>query len=342
MYSIVTDFNKINPLKWRNFIDNNTFGNIFQTPEFYNVYNASGKTEPLIVCCENEETKEVVGIMLCTIYREHKGFPGNFSARSVIWGGPVVKNNDEAVMRLLLSSYISKIKGKVIYTEIRNFNDQSGIKEIFKSYKFSYIPHLNIRLDLSIGEEKLWENLKKQRKEGIRKAQRNNFIFKEEDENFELSVFYNLLKSSYRRISLPFPAYSFFVGLNKCFSRSDVRYFTLSKDNVVIIALCALVYNHCIYAFYIGITGDELILNKRPVDLFYWELILFSSEHDIYLFDWLGAGNPEKDSGVRKFKLEYGGELLELGRFLKIHKPVIMKFSSFVLSATRKLKSFFR
>ena len=58
----------------------------------------------------------------------------------------------------------------------------------------------------------------------------------------------------------------------------------------------------------------------------------------IKVFDWLGAGKPNKEYGVRDFKLEYGGKVVEFGRYEKIHKPFLMEIGKIGLKLWQKLK----
>jgi lipid II:glycine glycyltransferase (peptidoglycan interpeptide bridge formation enzyme) len=39
----------------------------------------------------------------------------------------------------------------------------------------------------------------------------------------------------------------------------------------------------------------------------------------------MGAGIPDRPYGVRDFKMEFGGEVVEYGRYLCIRKPVLYK-----------------
>jgi lipid II:glycine glycyltransferase (peptidoglycan interpeptide bridge formation enzyme) len=49
----------------------------------------------------------------------------------------------------------------------------------------------------------------------------------------------------------------------------------------------------------------------------------YAAENDYPLFDFMGAGSPDQPYGVRDFKAEFGGELVEHGRFLCIRKPML-------------------
>lgn len=51
--------------------------------------------------------------------------------------------------------------------------------------------------------------------------------------------------------------------------------------------------------------------------------IEYANEHNIPLFDFMGAGKPREAYGVREFKARFGGELVEHGRFLCIRKALL-------------------
>jgi lipid II:glycine glycyltransferase (peptidoglycan interpeptide bridge formation enzyme) len=45
----------------------------------------------------------------------------------------------------------------------------------------------------------------------------------------------------------------------------------------------------------------------------------------------MGAGKPDEDYGVRDFKAQFGGTLVEHGRFLKVNNPLIYKAAQIYL-----------
>jgi len=54
--------------------------------------------------------------------------------------------------------------------------------------------------------------------------------------------------------------------------------------------------------------------------------------------DFMGAGKPETEYGVRKYKMGFGGELFEEGRFQKIMNPGLYKLGKFGISVLSKVK----
>jgi len=322
-YRIVTDADAIDRKEWERFVYDHPQGNVFQTPQMYAAYAATKNFQPIVVACYEKDS--LTGILLAVVQKEYQGFLGKLSARSIIWGGPLARSEEQVL--ILLNHYSLIANKKVIFSQFRNLYCQnSSLRKVFEMKGFLYEDHLNILVDLSRGEAEYWKGVKRNRKDGINKAKRQGFIFEASDEPKYIECFYTLLKETYNNARLPYPDIGFFESLNKEMSE-NIKWFVLKKDDVPIIVLAAFIFKGSIQAFYIGITRNNVILNLRPVDLFYHEVICWGIENGFHTFDWMGAGKPDKEYGVRKFKLQYGGDVLEMGRYEKIHKPIIMGFA---------------
>jgi lipid II:glycine glycyltransferase (peptidoglycan interpeptide bridge formation enzyme) len=53
-------------------------------------------------------------------------------------------------------------------------------------------------------------------------------------------------------------------------------------------------------------------------------------------YDMMGAGEPGVPYGVRDFKSEFGGTLVEHGRFLLICQPLLYRLGSFAISLIKR------
>lgn len=331
---VITNPSEINEIEWAGFVKNHPNGNIFQTPSMYHALKNANHYRPLVVATYDEHNC-MTGILLAQIQKELTGITGYMTARSIIFGGPIIDN--EASLKTLLSEYNKLIENKVIYSQFRNFSAPNSWRNIFSEYGFYYDEHLNILVDLTSGEELLWKGIKKQRKEGIRKAKRSNLIFEVVSSSKIIPDFYNLLSTTYRRAKLPYPNISFFYSLYDSFAPTEIAFFSIKENNKLLVVLQAFLYQKCIYAYYVGAVSEEIYLKKRPVDLLYWEVMRWGIENKFKTFDWMGAGKPNIEYGVRNFKLEYGGKLCEFGRFEKIHKPRLYKLGKLGLNLYRKL-----
>jgi serine/alanine adding enzyme len=333
----LTDPNEVDKIEWLNFVNSHPNGSFFHTYTMYEVYLNSNKYKPLLFIILDYDNN-IIGLLLSAIIREYSGLHGLLTTRCICMGGPLVKNGNSEVLMKILESHSRAIKGKVIYSQFRNFNIQNDETRIcFEKLNYYYKDHLNIIVDLSIGIELLWKGVKKNRKDGINKGKRQGFSFEVTNEDNYLDVFYELLGHTYSRAKLPFPEKEYFNNfINIC--TEEFKWFVLKKDEKPIIVLLAIVSNNTIFAYYIGIIDDREIIKLRPVDFFYWKVLEWGVQNGQRYFDWLGAGKPNLDSGVRKFKLQYGGEVFEMGRYEQIHKPLLFKLGVMGLKILSKIK----
>jgi len=328
----LTKYELIDKNSWRDFVANNSLGNIFLTPEFFQVCIKTKYYEPVIIIAY-DDSNNIQGLLVSVIQKEGNRLLGLMSARSIIFGGPLVQQNNYKVLNLILKTYNNLIKGKVIYSQVRNFtliNKEN--KNIFINNGFTFTDHLNIILDLSIGADKLWSGCSKSRKKGIKKAYSGGLDFRIGQNGKYLDEFYNLLSISYKRIKLPFPDKLHFEQIITNLQSDNYKIFTISQNKDYIAALLVLIFKNTMYGYYLGSTSDTTLLKQKPIDLLFWEVFKWAIENKIKYFDWMGAGKPDKEYRVRDFKLQYGGELINLGRFEKIHKPFLYKISRFGLN----------
>lgn len=333
---VIVDSKKIDKKKWEDFVKNHPEGNIFQTPQMFEVYQLTKNYNPIIIAIV-DENESIEAILLAVIQKETSGLLSKMTARSIIYGGPLYNQENPSTLDLLLKEYINLIGNRAIYSQIRNFFVKKDVhKDTFIKYGFVFEEHLNILVDLTIGVDELWKRTKRNRKDGIIKGKKQGFGFKVSDKLDSTNAFYKLLKESYTHIKLPIPNESLFWHLNSV-TVSNLKWFVLEYNGEPKIILCAFEYKKVLSAFFIGICQDADFLKLRPVDFFYWEVIKWAAENEIDIFDWMGAGKPDKEYGVRNFKLQYGGELINSGRFEKIHKPLLFFTGKLGLKIWKKL-----
>lgn len=127
---IITNVDNIDKDEWAEFVYNHPNGNVFQTPEMFDVYTNTQKYKPVFLAIVNNK-EEILGILLAVIQKEYSGVLGNFTSRSIIYGGPLIKNDDPDVLDFILKEYDEIIKKKAIYSQFRYFWDWGDSKEIF-------------------------------------------------------------------------------------------------------------------------------------------------------------------------------------------------------------------
>lgn len=101
--------------------------------------------------------------------------------------------------------------------------------------------------------------------------------------------------------------------------------------------MCPILFDKAIYEFYIcGL--DYEFRDQNPSILATWAAIDYAKENNLKYFDFMGAGSPEEEYGVRDFKSRFGGEEVEHGRFIYILNKSKYKLGKLGLKVLSKLK----
>jgi len=308
--------------QWNDFVIKHPLGNIFQTPEMYEVYLKTKNYEPILVTVINNN--EIKGILLACNIKENR-FLGSLTSRSIIIGGPLIKNNDSLILTQLLKKYEQKIKKKVVYSQIRNLVDTSNLKQTFIDNGFDYDEHLNILINLEKSEQELWDAMTRDRKKSIKKGQKELEVklISYENNEYQIDSIYNLLRVVYKRVRLPLPSKEYFLNVMKSlYPKGYIKIFGAYKYNVLVGVRLVLCYKRLIYDWYAGANDD--FLEYRPNDTLIWNILKWGRENGYKQFDFGGAGKPNVPYGVRDFKIKFGGEMVCFGRYQYVFKPSIM------------------
>lgn len=328
--------NRIDRKQWSNFVLNHPQGNIFQTPEMFDVFDNTRNNEPVFFAVL-DENQQVCAILLALIQREYAGILGSFTARAITWGGPLVINNDPEILGFLLRQYNKVMGKKVIYSQFRNLWLQKEEKRVFELFTYQYDEHLNILINLEQSEEKLWKNLHSKRRNEIRRAKKERTTVREISKVEEIDEIYLILKDVYRKAGLPLYHQSLFLNAFKIlYPLGWIRFFGAINQDKIIGVIVLLCYKGSIYNWYAGSYREYY--NKYPNDLLPWEVFLWGKENGYKIFDFGGAGKPDKPYGVRDYKKKFGGELVHFGRYEKINKPVLMKLGKLGLKLWQMIR----
>ena len=247
-FKIIKGIGELDKKKWSDFVYNHPNGNVFQTPEMFDVYTKTKKYEPVFLAVVNGKD-EISGTLLVVIQKEYSGLLGNFTARSIIHGGPLIKDDDPDVLDFILKEYNEIIKKKAIYSQFRNFGDWGSLKEIFIKNGFEYEEHLNILIDLTKSEEQLWKEVYSKRRNEVRRATKEGAYFSIENTEDVLKKCYEILQGVYNRAKLPIPDYNFFYNLYRMGSNPKLIIGCAYYESEIIGCMLALSFKDTIYDF---------------------------------------------------------------------------------------------
>jgi serine/alanine adding enzyme len=325
MYRITHDPEEIDRKAWADFVYNHPKGNIFQSPKMFEVYQNSPLQKPYVFACYNLNN-ELCGILLANIIKVSSGFTGIFSSRSIIHGGPLINNELPEIFELIIRYYNKFIKHKVIYSQFRNLCESINTS-VFLKNGYEYEDHLNIYIDLTKSEEVLWNELHTNRKKNIKKSRNALVLVKEIQQANELKLGYEILKEVYKNAKIPLAPERFFNNARNILQENNyIRIFGAYQDSELLGIRLILCYKDVITDWYAG--SFQKHYNMYPNDLLLWEIFLWGRKNKYKLFDFGGAGKPSVPYGVRDYKIKFGGNLVNFGRFENIHMPIIYKFSS--------------
>jgi len=327
----------IDKFQWDLLVKSNPNGTIFQSPEIYDIYSFNNNYLPTVLAIIDDKSNKLTGVIVSVIQKEQKGILGIFSSRSIIIGGPLISNNNIEILNLLIKKNANQIGNNVIFSQFRNLFNLDGYNRYFEQNDYVRENHLNILIDLDKSIEDLWKGVHSKRRNEIRKAEKCGVTVRLIDNIDELFITYDILKEIYYRARLPLPEYDFFKKVWEKYNKEIFKIFIAIFEDKIIGTMYTLCYNNRIYDWYAGSYSAHY--DKNPNDIIPWSVFLWGKENDFQIFDFGGAGNPNVKYGVRDYKKKFGGEIVDYGRYTKIHNQILFQFSKFGFKIWQLLKS---
>lgn len=302
------------------FVTDHPRGGYFQSARFFELIDDVGEYQPLLISAESEEG-ELLGSLFGVFQSNGGGVKSWCSRRYISWGGPLVWGEQpDATARLLLEELRKTLPGKAIFAEFRNTFDMSDLKSVFEDAGFTYHDHLN-HLVIIDEEAAVRRRMSRSRWRQIKSSFKSGAEIAEAGNENEVLAFYGILQTLYRdKVKKPLPEPELFLQF---FRRKAGKIFLVKRDGEVLGGImCPIHDDRIIYEWYVcGRDGEEKGL--YPSVLATWAPIAYALECGLSCFDFMGAGRPDEDYGVREFKARFGGEEQCFGRFhMVVNKPL--------------------
>ena len=316
-------YNQIDPQQWQALVDSSPYATWFQTKEAYEFY-AANPDEMMPFALGVEEDGHLAGVIVGYTTQEKCIFKQYFTARTIIPGGPLLANCiSETALAELLKAVAQCPASRLtnpIYIESRNFHDYSKWRNIFEANGFAYQPHLNYHINTT-SLDQVQARIGKHRWRYIRLSMRDGAKIVDTPTIEQVQAFYTILHDLYRtKVRTPLWSWEFFERL---FYVEHARFILVELDaQIVGGTACVCLPGKAVYEWY-ACGLDNCRDDIRPLSVAIWGEMQHAAENGYPLFDFMGAGLPDKPYGVRDFKAEFGGELVEHGRFLCIRKPLL-------------------
>ena len=355
--STILTYTEIDREAWSRLVQTSRTGTWFQSPEAYELFASLPEMfTPFafgVVSKPESDSGQIIeatlrGVCVGYVTKEKSRLRQFFTRRAIILGGPCLAEDatDEEVTALLstLNAQLSTLNSQhstlnqppllrrgrgmslnaPIYIEIRNFNDYSRWRGAIEAAGFSYQPHLNFHVDCT-DKQKMWERLSDNRKRQIKRGKPtpDPSLKGGEKEGKDVSEqdvqeWYGILQELYRtKVKTPLWPVEFFVQAHK----QGVGQFLLIRHEGKIIGGSMVVKSSdAVYEWY-ECGMNAAYKEQYPSVMATWAGMQYAHEQGCARYDMMGAGVPGVPYGVRDFKSEFGGTLVEHGRWLYVAKP---------------------
>ncbi len=322
--------------EWDEFVFNHSNGNIFQTSMINSVYSKTRNYEPICFVARDSTSGELLAVMQSVIISEMQNLLSSFSSRAVLHGGPLFVDCDkgrEAAQRLM-EHYDKVVGSRIVYTQIRNMWDTEAYQQVFGSNEYKYDQHLDFLIDLSRNETDIWQSINKSRRKGINRAEKSGILVKRVSNEDELLSCYNLVLETYKRFKVPVADISLFqAAYEELASTGCADFFIAFKGEEAVGTRITLNYRDMVYDWYAGSKQEVDYVDEALV----WQ-ILKENAGSYKVFDFGGAGHPDKPYGVREFKRRFGGEMVNFGRYTKVHSKTKQSIAKYGYMVFKKIK----
>ncbi len=309
----IIDGEHIDPVLWADLVKKSPVATWFQTQEAYGFYDSLSFLEAFALGIENGG--KLKGVVVGFVQKDGGKLKQFLSRRAIVNGGPLLAADiTDEELAFLLSAMIERLKKKAIFIETRNFNDYRRWKPVFEKCGFDYEQHYDVQVDTS-SMEMINSKLDRNRKRNIKKALDNGVVIDEKPSVEDLRQLYSMLEELYAtKVKTPLFPFEFFEKLSKIPS-SQFFLARNTEDQLLGGLICVELEHRAVYAWFA--CGDDN--NYRPLSpsvMVNYAGVSYAAREGAPRFDFMGAGKPDDGGyGVRDFKLKFGGELLELGRY---------------------------
>lgn len=325
---IINNISDIDQCKWDALFFTSPYSSCFQSLDFYYVSLNQDKQTPFLLVLENEGKYKAA---IIAVLHSEKGWKQHFTSRAIAHGGPVFcLSSTEQEQIYFLTSVLDFFTKRAVFFEVRNYFDYSPLKTSFTSVGFSYVPWLNIEVsttDILQVSKAMSSSRRRQIKASIKSGTLTREAYSPED----LTRFYSILEQLYKtKVKKPLPPLQHFIDLLD--SGMGICQVVVSNEHIIGGVFCLKSeVNRTLYEYYIC-GQDKENARCHPSIMSMWAMLEYAQTHDYTTVDLMGAGQPDKESPVRRFKSKFGGKMVENGRYLYVFKSFIYKLGRLYIS----------
>ncbi|PWE00347.1 hypothetical protein [Marinilabilia rubra] len=313
---IISDPKRVDREKWEAFVLDHPDGSVFQLPGMFDVHEHAKYQRPAGWFAF--EGDNLVGLMVSVNFW-NAIFPMSlFTRRQVVFGGPLVAENDMGVLLALLEALVKETGRKAVFSEIRNLKLGLSLKPLYEEAGFYYESHLSVGIDMSRKSNDLWASLSPSRRDNIQKMGTTNHTIRNLHGSEDVYKIWDILRCYIGRKGRPIPDLSLFQSLDQSpllNTHLRIKGMEINHELKAVI-LIMIIKNRSVIWF------DGHCLSDKEFwkyDGFLWGVIQELQSEGIRYLDLGTGGRPGKDYFARQYKKSYGGMVKETGRYIYVH-----------------------
>lgn len=225
------------------------------------------------------------------------------------FSGTLFSNNfDTRYHTAVLLSQHKMTSSQAHYVELGKCGDNSNLKlatdwQVLGSLGYEYIPKPTLMIDLSIGENEVWNEFQTRARNMCRKAEKSNVRIRKISPDINwIDKYYAMLSKTFERqnrvVTHPL---AFFYNLKKFAIDGRLLCLTAEIEGTDVASAIFLIDGHRM--LYLSGTATEVGMKSASNSLIQWEAIRIAISSGVTEYDMGGLGVPSID----KFKLSFGG-----------------------------------
>lgn len=317
----ITIVNTLPDEEWCDFVAHHPGGNIFHTPEMFQVFAQAEGFHPSLWAAVHDDGQ--IEALFLPVQVTLNNLLRRLTTRAISYGSVLCSPSNEGyqALSLLLKTHVCKNKKSCLFTELRNVSSLENEQPLLQAQGFAYEKHLNYLIDLKRSSEEIFMSIGARTRKNIRHGlNKGEVTIREVTRSEQIDVCYKLLSQTYQAAKVPLADRSLFDAAFDLLQPKKMIRFTLAyvRDAPAAVSI-ELLYKDVIYGWYGGM--DRAYRRYVPNELLMWHILKWGSEDGYCLYDFGGAGRPDEEYGVRDFKAKFGGELVCYGRNTYIHQP---------------------
>jgi serine/alanine adding enzyme len=318
---------KLNEKDWKQFVEQHPQGNIFHTPEMFNVFSRARGFHPMLYSAVRGDGQ--VEALFLPVQVTLNNLLRPLTTRAISYGSVLCMPSNEGrqALTLLLKTYVQDNRTTCLFTELRNVSDIEEQQTVLSEQGFVYEDHLNYLIDLNRSPEDLFQSIGARTRKNIRHGlNKGEVTIHEVTEPEQIGICYKILSQTYQNAKVPLADRSLFdAAFDLLYPKGMIRFALAYVGNEPVAVSVELLYKDVMYGWYGGM--DRAYSRYVPNELLMWDVLKWGSENGYRLYDFGGAGKPDEEYGVRDFKAKFGGKLVCYGRNTYVHMPGVLWLS---------------